>query len=95
MKYEMSISAVIPAHNAEETPARALESVLAQARPPDETIVVDDARTDGTAGLAKSHVDRGVSLLRARERRGAAAARSMGIAGAKGGWVAFPDADDE
>ena len=64
-------------------------------RPPDEIIVVDDASTDCTVRLAKSYADQGVSLLRGRERRGAAAARNMGIAAAKGRWIAFLDADDE
>lgn len=95
MKDEISISVVIPAYNADKTLARALESVLAQTWPPDEIIVVDDASTDCTDRLGKSYADRGVRLLRARDRRGAAAARNMGIAGAKGRWVAFLDADDE
>ena len=92
---EISISVVIPAYNAEKTLARALDSVLAQTRPSDEIIVVDDASTDRTVRLAKSYAERGVSLLHARERRGAAAARNMGIAGARGQWIAFLDADDE
>ena len=95
MNGEVSISVVIPASNAEATLARALESVLAQTRPPDEIIVVDDASTDCTVRLAKSYADQGVSLLRVRERRGAAAARNLGIAAAKGRWIAFLDADDE
>jgi glycosyltransferase involved in cell wall biosynthesis len=95
MNGKISISAVIPARNAEATLARALESVLAQTRPPDEIIVVDDASSDGTARMARSYADQGVSLLSLRERRGAAAARNVGIAGAKGQWIAFLDADDE
>ena len=95
MNDDISISVVIPAWNAEETLARALESVLAQTRPPDEIIVVDDASTDGTVRLAKSYADQGVSFLSLRERRGAAAARNTGIRGAKGRWIAFLDADDE
>ena len=95
MNDDISISVVIPAWNAEETLARAVESVLAQTRPSDEIIVVDDASTDGTVGLAKSYADQGVSFLSLRERRGAAAARNTGIRGAKGRWIAFLDADDE
>ena len=95
MSGEISITVVIPAYNAEKTLARALDSVLAQTQPAGEIIVVDDASTDGTVRLAKSYADQGVSLLRARERCGAAAARNMGIAGAKGRWIAFLDADDE
>jgi GT2 family glycosyltransferase len=95
MNSDISISVVIPAWNAEETLARALESVLTQTRPSDEIIVVDDASTDGTVRLAKSYAGQGVSVLSLRERRGAAAARNLGIRGATGRWIAFLDADDE
>jgi glycosyltransferase involved in cell wall biosynthesis len=91
----ISISVVIPAHNAEGTLDRALSSVLAQTLPPSEIIVVDDASNDGTARLAKSYSGHGVNLLSLPECRGAAAARNAGIGGAKGAWIAFLDADDE
>ena len=95
MNGKISVSAVIPAYNSEATLGRALDSVLAQTRPADEIIVVDDASTDGTASLARSYADRGVRLLSLPERRGAAAARNAGIGAAKGDWIAFLDADDE
>jgi glycosyltransferase involved in cell wall biosynthesis len=95
MSGKISVSVVIPAYNAQATLARALESVLAQTRPADEIIVVDDASTDGTAALATSYAGHRVILLSRPECRGAAAARNAGIRAANGTWIAFLDADDE
>jgi glycosyltransferase involved in cell wall biosynthesis len=95
MNGNISVSVVIPAHNSGATMSRALDSVLAQTRPADEIIAIDDASTDDTAAIARSYADRGVRLLALPERLGAAAARNAGIGAANGTWVAFLDADDE
>ena len=95
MSGKISVSAVIPAHNSRATLGRALDSILAQTRRPDEIIIVDDASTDSTAVLATSYVGHGAILLSQPEHRGAAAARNAGIGAANGTWIAFLDADDE
>jgi GT2 family glycosyltransferase len=92
---QIPISVVIPARNAEDTLARALDSVLAQTRPPDEIVVVDDTSTDGTAGVARRYQAQGVNLIALPSQRGAAGARNAGIAAASGAWIAFLNADDE
>ena len=51
----MKISCVIPVHNSERFLASSLDSVLAQTRPPDEVIVVDDGSTDGSAGILQRY----------------------------------------
>ncbi len=89
----MKISAVIPAYNSEETIARAIESVLAQTRPADEIIVVDDGSTDKSAEIVSSYADK-VTLIR-QENAGVSVARNRGIEAAMGEWIAFLDADDE
>ncbi len=94
MNHTLSLSVIIPAHNAEATLARALDSALAQTEPAGDIIVVDDASTDNTAAVAKSYAGQGVTLLALASRRGAAAARNAGIRAAKGEWIAFLDADD-
>jgi glycosyltransferase involved in cell wall biosynthesis len=87
-----TISAVIPAYNAEKYVAAAIESALAQTIPPSEIVVVDDGSKDGTAGVA-SRVAPGVKVLR-QPNGGPAAARNTGIRNSTGEWIAFLDADD-
>lgn len=88
----VTICVVIPAYNAGSTIARALDSVLAQTRPADEIVVVDDASIDETADLARSYD--GVTVITLDRRHGASGARNVGIRAAKGEWIAFLDADD-
>jgi glycosyltransferase involved in cell wall biosynthesis len=88
-----TVSVVLPTWNRRELVARALTSVLAQSRTPDEVIVVDDGSTDGTAEALREDFP-GVVVL-SQENRGVSAARNRGIAEAKGEWVAFLDSDDE
>ena len=88
----MTISVVIPSYNCAALLPRAIESVLAQSRPADELIVVDDGSTDDTAaacgafGSAVRYVQ--------RPNGGLAAARNTGIAASTGDWFLFLDADD-
>jgi len=65
----MTISVVIPAYNAAEYIGRAIDSVLAQTRRPDEIIVVDDGSTDDTAGIVETYGLQ-VRLIRQEKRRG-------------------------
>ena len=59
-----------------------------------EVIVVDDASSDGTAGIIQTLYGDKVRLIRCSENRGAAAARNVGVAAASGHYVAFLDSDD-
>lgn len=89
----MKISVVIAAYNSQETIARAIDSVLAQTRPADEMIVIDDGSTDRTAGIVRSYGDK--VILIQQTNAGVSVARNTGIAAATGEWIAFLDADDE
>ncbi|WP_420348104.1 glycosyltransferase family 2 protein [Pelagibius sp.] len=90
------VSVILPAYNAAESIPRALDSLLLQSLQSFEVLVVDDASADGTAdtvaGYAK--VDPRIVLVRRDENAGAAAARNIGFACARGKWVALLDADD-
>jgi len=87
----VSISVIIPAHNAEAYLAAAISSVREQSLPAAEIIVVDDGSSDATAAIAKDNGN--VTYLR-QDQSGAAAARNLGAAKASGEWIAFLDADD-
>lgn len=89
------ISLVIPAWNEAGQLPRLLASVAAaRAAFPHgssaiEVIVADNGSTDGTAEIALRHGARVVAV----EQRCIAAARNGGAAAARGGWLAFVDAD--
>ncbi len=85
------VSVVIPAYNAEEYVAAALDSVLAQDWQPFEVVVVDDGSSDGTGTIVQSYP--GIRYIR-QENAGAAAARNTAIANTRGEFVANFDADD-
>lgn len=87
-----SVSAIIPAYNAERYISEALKSVLGQVRVPEEIIVVDDGSTDRTEDVVRDYDDR-VHFLRA-DHGGAGAARNLGVRSARGEFVTFLDADD-
>ncbi len=86
------VSVIIPAYNAAECIAGALDSVLAQTLCEFEILVVDDGSNDGTATVLASFGDR-LQLL-TQPNSGPAAARNKGLQHARGEFVAFLDADD-
>lgn len=86
------ISVVIPTYNSAATLPDAIDSVLAQTRPADEIIVVDDGSTDETAEVCKAYGDKVCYIRQANQF--ASIARNTGIAAARGDWLGFLDADD-
>lgn len=86
------VSVVIPAYNCEQYLARAIASALTQSYANIECIVVNDGSTDGTADIIASFGDRIRSI--SQPNGGASAARNIGVASARGKYVAFLDADD-
>lgn len=89
------LTVIVPVHNAERYLPACLESLVAQTRPIDEMLFIDDGSSDASAAIveryARAHSS--IHLLRGA-KRGAAAARNAGLERASGGWIAFADADD-
>jgi glycosyltransferase involved in cell wall biosynthesis len=87
-----SLAVVVPTYNRAETLGRALTSVLAQSRRPDEIIVVDDGSTDSTVELACSF-ESSIHVVEL-PHRGVSAARNAGVDAARSDYIAFLDSDD-
>jgi glycosyltransferase involved in cell wall biosynthesis len=87
-----SISVVVPTYNRAELLKLTIRSILAQSRPADEVIVVDDGSTDHTPEVCAELGDRIVYIR--QKNMGLSAARNTGIRAATGRWVAFCDSDD-
>ena len=92
MSERPQVSVIIPTWNRRDLLLHAVRSVLAQTRPVEEIIVVDDGSTDGTAQMLAQHGTR-VRVL-SQPNGGLARARATGVAAARGQWIALLDADD-
>lgn len=88
------VSVVIPTFNHAHLLGRALQSVLDQTYPNWEAIVIDNHSNDGTDELLKNFADPRIHLLKIHNGGVIAVSRNLGLAQAKGDWVAFLDSDD-
>lgn len=89
------VSVVVSAYNYRAFIAEAIDSALAQSRPPLEILVMDDGSSDGTAEFVRNHYAAEPRVqLRSRENRGQLACFIDGVQAARGALVAFLDADD-
>jgi glycosyltransferase involved in cell wall biosynthesis len=86
------ISAIVPLYNTRAYIVEAIDSILAQTRPADDIVVVDDGSTDGGADLLARYGTR-LRVVR-QEHAGPATALNRGIAETTGDVIAFLDADD-
>lgn len=91
------VSVIIPCYNRQELLRETLDSVVAQAYPDWETIVVDDHSEDGSLELARGYArrDRRVRVVqRVGEVRGGNVCRNQGLRVANGDYIVFLDSDD-
>ena len=94
-----AVSVVVPFLNAQPFMEESIESVRAPTYPDWELLLVDDGSRDGTSDIARAHALRDPERVRYFEhpghaRRGASAARNLGLHHARGQYIAFLDADD-
>ena len=94
-----SFSLIIPYYNREKTLQRTLDSVAAQTLRPLEVLLVDNNSTDSSTRIAETFAEKADKVLDVRllscPKKGAAAARNVGLDEAKGDYVYFFDSDDE
>lgn len=90
------VSAIIPTYNRRDEIVYAVSSVVAQTYPAAciEIIVVDDGGADDTADVLRRIWSDRVRVLR-KPNGGVASARNLGLAAARGEYIAFLDSDDE
>lgn len=87
-----TISVIIPVYNDAPYLAEALDSVLAQTRPAEQVIVIDDGSTDDSYKVAEAFLPH-ITLVH-QANQGISAGRNAGLGMAKGDLIAFLDADD-
>jgi glycosyltransferase involved in cell wall biosynthesis len=88
----IKISVIIPTYNRVPLLDRAIESVLAQSRPADEIIVVDDGSTDNTRQLIETRYSQ-IKYIH-QSNKGVSAARNAGINRSNCDWICLLDSDD-
>jgi GT2 family glycosyltransferase len=91
-RHSPTFAIVITAYEAAEVIAGAVASALAQTRPAEEVLVVDDGSTDDLPGALAPYRER-IRLVR-KENGGGASARNAGIGATACEFMAILDADD-
>lgn len=91
---EVSVSIIIPVHNAEDFIEDTILSVKSQSFTDWELILVDDCSGDKSREIIGRFENEKIRLVLHRKGRGAAAARNTGLSQARGRYIAFLDADD-
>lgn len=97
MRSGARVSVIVPAYQHEAFIARALTSVLAQTRPADEILVIDDGSRDETAAIVEAMASRaapGRIILRRQANQGAHAALNTGLDAATGDVLTILNSDD-
>ena len=89
------ISVIVPCFNAERYLETCLASILAQAEPGLQILLIDDGSTDATGAILDRYAaaDQRVQAVHT-PNRGVSAARNLGLSMAKGRYISFVDADD-
>ena len=100
MTEKAPVSVAIPCFRCDETIVRAVESVVGQALPPMEILLVEDGSDDegktldALYNLQSKYVDSAIKVISLDRNSGAAAARNRGWDEATQPYIAFLDADD-
>ena len=88
----VKVSVIIPVYNGDRFLRDAINSILAQTYQDLEIIVVDDGSTDNSPQIAQQYG--GIVKYFSQTNQGVAASRNLGLAAARGEYIAFLDQDD-
>lgn len=89
------VSIIMPSYNTARFISETIESVLAQAYPNWELIIVDDCSADDTDAIVRPYLsDDRIRHIKNKKNSGAAVSRNRALREAKGKWIAFLDSDD-
>lgn len=90
------VSVVMPVYNASRFLSEAIDSVLSQTHSNLELILVNDCSTDNSLEIAERYAlqDDRIRVIHSKENHGVAYTRNIGIAEAKGHYIALLDSDD-
>ncbi len=99
MSVPPTVSVILPFLDEERFLGEAIESVLGQTRDDWELLLVDDGSTDGSAAIARDYArDNADRIAYLRHEGGVncgmSASRNLGLARARGRYLAFLDGDD-
>ena len=90
------VTVLMGVHNGERFLAEALDSILAQTFRDFEVLIIDDASTDRTASILADYTSRHacIHLMRNTSNLGLTRTLNIGLAAARGEYIARMDADD-
>lgn len=89
------VSFIVPFYNAEQYISKCVDCILRQTYPHWELLLIDDGSKDQSASISDQCAtsDNRIRVIH-QENRGVSVARNIGLAQAKGKWIAFIDVDD-
>ncbi len=90
----VKISVIMPAYNAEQYIAQAIESILNQTFTDFEFIIINDGSSDKTAEIIKSYKDKRINFIDNKKNQGLIAVLNQGLAISNGEYIARMDSDD-
>ena len=89
-----AISVILPVYNGEAYLRQAIDSILSQSFADFEFIIVDDGSTDRSSEIIQSYSDPRIHAIRNSKNLGLVGALNVGIAQARGKYIARQDQDD-
>lgn len=90
---EITVSVILPTYNRADYLPQAIDSLLAQQRPPEEIIIVDDRSTDQTAQVLARYEGR-IRVMTNEQNSGKSASLNRAIPAAHGSHIWIFDDDD-